>query len=597
VSVVTQFSDAIKLVWVSNRQWSLASVALLLFGAILSVAALGLLKLIIDAVVIGAANTDPLESMDVLVLLIGCSAFVALLLSLVTIADSSVGEIQADLVRDHIRRLVHTKTTEVDLEYYENAEYFNTLHRIQVDAPNRAVNILSSLIQIGRNGFMLLAIASLLFFFKWWIVFVLLLGDLPGAIARTRSAWMQYDWERKSTRRTRRASYFSILLSSRYPAQEIRLFDLGSLFRSRFSEVRKQLREEHRSLIYKKLAAESVAMIAGAVAIFIVYGYVAYETVRGELTIGDLGMYFAAIQRGRGSLKDLLFGVASFYQHSLFLAELRQFLDIKQKILEPVEPKPVPNPLTSGISMEDVSFRYPGASDLALQNVNIIARPGERIAIVGRNGSGKTTLLKLLCRLYEPESGRILADGIPLSNFAKKDWFAAVSVFLQEHGKYYLSAKENIGFGNHGLMSDIAIKAAADRSGANEVIQRLPHGYDTILGTVLEQGVELSIGEWQKIGLARTILRDAQIVILDEPTNAMDAMSEQIALDGIWSSDREGVTILISHRLSAVRLADRIYLLDKGQVIESGTHESLMDQRGSYASIFNTQSAGYRGEA
>jgi len=461
--VPLQLSRAVRLVWASNRGWSLASIGLLIVQAFLALAALGLLKLIIDAVVAAVASTYPLDATGEIAVLVGLAAVVALFTSISAAADNAVGEIQSDLVRDHMHSLIHAKAVQVDLAYYENAEYFNTLHRVQIDAPIRAANILTSLLQIGRSGFILLAIAGMLFIFQWWILLVLIVGELPGALVRIYSAWVQYRWERKSTPRARRASYFSLLLSSRYPAQEVRLFGLSALFINRFNSFRKQMRDEHRQLIIKKVKAESIAQFATALTMFVIFGFIAYEALRESITLGDLGMYFAAVQRGRGNLRELLYGIASFYQNSLFLAELSDFLSLEQKIVDPSNPLPVPRPLKSGISVEHINFAYPGISKLALEDVNITFRPGERIAIVGPNGSGKTTLVKLLCRLYKPDSGNIMVDGIPLSNFRAQEWFDVVSVFLQDHGKYFLSARENIGFGSREPMdNDEPIIAAAE---------------------------------------------------------------------------------------------------------------------------------------
>ena len=567
---------------------------MVLAQAVLSVAALVLLKQIIDALTIYATEPAPEVLFRPVAVLIAAASLVALFMALAGSLDTAIAEIHADLVRDHMHGLVHAKATAVDLAYYENTEYFNTLHRVQVEAPERATNILASLLQVGRASVTLTAIMGLLFFFHWWIALVLIVGDLPGAIVRLRAAWLKYRWERDSTPADRRARYFGMLLSTRYVAQEVRLFGLGDFFADRFQTIRQKLREERKRLVRRRVSADAVAQIGAAIAMFFIYGFVAYQALNGVITLGDVAMYFAAFQRGRGLLRELLFGIARFYENSLFLSEFSAFLALEQSVLDPKDPLPVPLPLRKGIVFENVEFRYPGSQHPALQQIDLAVRPGECIAIVGRSGSGKTTLVKLLCRMYDPTSGQITVDDVALQKFSKQQWLTGISAYFQESGKYYVSARENIAYGDLvKKRDDEAVVAAARRSGAHDLIEHLRNGYDTVLGTVLEQGNELSMGEWQKVALARTYFRDARILILDEPTNAMDALSEQQALEAIWDVSPDCITVLISHRLSAVRRADRVYMLSDGRIVESGTHEELLKSGGKYAEMFGAQARYY----
>ena len=528
-------------------------------------------------------------------ILIAAASLVALLTALSGSLDAAIAEIHGDLVRDHMHGLVHAKATAVDLAYYENTEYFNSLHRVQVEAPERATNILSSLLQICRASVTLVAIGGLLFFFHWWIALVLILGDLPGAIVRLRASWLKYRWERDSTSADRRARYFSMLLSTRNAAQEVRLFGLGNYFADRFRTIRQALRRERKRLVRRRVSADAVTQFGAAIAMFCIYGFIAYQALNGVITLGEFAMYFAAFQRGRGLLRELLFGIARSYENSLFLSEFSEFLALQQHVRDPEKPIAVPQPLQKGVVFDNVGFRYPGARHPALEQINLTVRPGECIAIVGRTGSGKTTLVKLLCRMYDPTTGRITVDDVAMQEFSKQQWLQGISAYFQESGKYYLTARENIAFGDLDKSEDdTAIIAAARRSGAHEVIENLHRGYDTVLGTVLEQGTELSMGEWQKVALARTYLRDARILVLDEPTNAMDALSEQQALEAIWDVAPDCITVLISHRLSAVRRADRVYMLSHGRIVESGTHEELMKNGDKYAEMFDTQARYYR---
>jgi ATP-binding cassette subfamily B protein len=590
-----QFGRAIQLVWSSSRGYALASLVVVLVQAVLSVAALVLLKKIIDAVTNYVTEPLPESLFGPVAVLIAAASLVALFTALLSSVDTAIAEIHADLVRDHMHGMVHAKATAVDLAYYENTEYFNTLHRVQVEAPERATKILSSLLQIGRASVTLVAIGGLLFYFHWWIAVLLILGDLPGAFVRLRAAWLTYRWERDSTSADRRARYFSILLSTRYVAQEVRLFGLGDLFADRFRTIRQRLREERKSLVRRRVSADAIAQIGAAIAMFFVYGFIAYQALNGVITLGDVAMYFAAFQRGRGLLRELLFGMARSYENSLFLSEFSEFLALEQHVLDPDDPIAVPVPLRKGVVFNNVGFRYPGAQRPALERIDLTVKPGECIAIVGRTGSGKTTLVKLLCRMYDPTTGDITVDDVALQKLSKQQWLHGISAYFQESGKYYLAARENIAFGDLEKSNDeTAIMAAARRSGAHEVISNLQSGYDTVLGTVLEQGSELSMGEWQKVALARTYLRDARILVLDEPTNAMDALSEQQALEAIWDAAPDCIRVLISHRLSAVRRADRVYMLSHGRIAESGTHEDLMKNGDKYAEMFDAQARYYR---
>jgi ATP-binding cassette subfamily B protein len=592
--VPTQFWRALRLVWDSGPGWTVAGVGLLVGQAALSLASLALVKLVVDAVTAGLASSNPAGAFEHVALLIGLSAGVALLTALFKSIESAIGEIQRDLVSDHMQGLVHTKAVEVDVEYYENAEYYNALHRAQAEAPPRAATILANLLQVGRSGVSLVAIAGLLVAFNWWVALVLVIGDIPGALVRIRAAWELYRWQRARTSSEVRVRYFSALLSSHGFIQEMRLFDLGALFVERFRSLRLQLRDERKQLAVRRLSAEMATQVSAMVAMYMAFGFVAYQALGGAITLGDLVMYYAAFQRGQGYLHDLLFGLARFCEDNLFLGDLFHFLALEQTVAEPAAPLPVPRPLREGIGFEHVDFRYPGDVRLALDDVSLMVQPGQRIAIVGPNGSGKTTLVKLLCRLYDPSGGRITADGIPLPCFAKAAWRREISALFQEPGKYFLTARENIWLGSMVPMDDEPIVAAARCAGAHTAIEELPHGYDTVLGKMLDEGAELSVGEWQKVALARTYLRDAQIVILDEPTSALDALAEQELMDTFWRVAKDRITILISHRMSTARLADCIYVLAEGRIVESGTHDQLISLGGQYAELFAAQAQHYQ---
>jgi ATP-binding cassette subfamily B protein len=306
-------------------------------------------------------------------------------------------------------------------------------------------------------------------------------------------------------------------------------------------------------------------------------------------------MYYQAFQRGQGYLRDILGGLANLYEDSLFLANLYEFLDLRSRVAEPSAPRPLPKPMQRGIAFEHVGFAYAGAAQPVLDDITLTIRPGEHIALVGANGAGKTTLVKLLCRLYDPTAGRITLDGIDLREFRTAALRREISVIFQDYARYHLTVRENIWLGNIALTSDDgAILDAAAAAGADTVIGKLPQGYETQLGKWFDAGQELSIGEWQKIALARAFVRDAQILVLDEPTSALDAAAEYEVFQMFRALAAGRTTLLISHRFSTVRMADRIFVLADGKIVEAGSHEELLRRGGEYARMFELQASNYR---
>ena len=385
------------------------------------------------------------------------------------------------------------------------------------------------------------------------------------------------------------------LLTGGIHAKEVRLFGLGDLFAARFRDLRRLLRRERLGFAFKQAQSEFATQAGATIAIFASFGYIAYRTLQGGMTLGDLVMYYQAFQRGQGYLRELLSGLAGLYEDNLFLTHFYEFLDLKPKVLEPRSPVKVPWPMEQGIAFEKVGFHYPGCQDSVLKDISLTVPPGQVVALVGANGSGKTTLVKLLCRLYDPTEGRILIDGVDLRRFRTTALRREIGIIFQDYTHYQMTARENIWVGDVQLpLDDEKIRTAAKYSGADAVFEGLPQGYDTLLGKQFENGVELSIGQWQKVALARALLRDAQVLVLDEPTSAMDPKAEYEVFSNFQQQLQGRSAILISHRFSTVRMADRIYVLDGGRIIESGGHEELLKSRGTYAQLFEMQARNYR---
>lgn len=586
---------ALRLVWQSAPGWTVASLALVVVQGVLPLASLYLMKLVVDTVTTGLVATDKAAAFGQVALLIGLAGGVALITALFRSLAGLVSEVQAQVITDHMSDVLHAKSIEVDLEYYESAQYYDKLHRAQREAPYRPTRILNGLVQVGQNSISLLAMAGLLFSFHWGIAAILFVATIPGLLVRLRYAGLAYRWQRQRTCAERQAWYFHWMLTGDVHAKEIRLFDLGTLFRQRFRDLRRRLRQERIRITTKRSMAELAAQVSATLAVFASYAFIAYRTVQGDITLGDLVMYYQAFQRGQGFLQQILSGLAGLYEDNLFLSNLYEFLDLKPRVVQPTHPRPVPRPMRTGIAFDHVSFQYPTGAKKVLEDINLHIRPGEVVALVGENGSGKTTLIKLLCRLYDPTNGTITLDGVDLRQFETTALRREISVIFQDYAQYHLTARENIWFGNATLPPDQErIVAAARHAGADEVIAELPQGYETILGKWFEDGEELSVGEWQKVALARAFLRDAQIIVLDEPTSDLDARAEYEVFKRFRQLAAGKTVILISHRFSTVRMADRIYVLEGGRIIESGSHDELVRLGGTYAHLFETQAQYYR---
>lgn len=595
VAKALQLRAAITIVWRSSPLWTAANAALLIVQGLLPLAALVLLKLVLDAVTERLGTADPRADFGPVAVLIALAGGIALLSALAGILGRLVSEAQGEAVTDYVHDILHAKSIEVDLEYYENAEYYDKLHRAQQEALYRPVRIVNGLIQVLQNAVSLVAMAGLLLSLHWAVTLVLVIAAAPGAAVRLRYARKYFDWRRNSTPAERQSWYYDWMLVDGGHAKELRLFGLGPLFIERFRALRQQLRHERLALSTRRSIAELISQLSGTLAMFGTYAFIAYRTLQGAITLGDLVMYYQAFQRGQAFLTDLLRSLASLYEDSLFLAYLDEFLRLQPRIAAPAQPQPVPNPPRQGLILEGVSFSYPGSARPVLRDISLQLAPGEVVALVGENGSGKTTLVKLLSRLYDPDGGRLMLDGIDLRAFDPAALRRAISVIFQDYQHYNVTVRENIWFGDVTRPADCTtIAAAAQRAGAEAFIARLPQGYATVLGKMFQDGEELSVGQWQKIALARAFLRDAPIIVLDEPASALDALAEYELFARFRELIGDRAALLISHRLSSVRMADRIYVLAEGIIAEQGTHDALLARDGLYARMFRTQAENYR---
>ena len=553
-----------------------------------------LMKRLIDTLTLGVSGATP-ETLQAALLWIGLIGLVSLLGDGCSALSKLTQTVQTEAVSDRVHSLLHTKSIQVDLQYYENTDYYNTLHRAQEQATYRPQMVLASLLQVGQSGLSLLGILALLTSLNWMVPLLLSIATIPGILMRVRYTGKAYGRVSSWTESERQSNYFHTLLTTEPHAKEIRLFNLGSLFSQWFQTLRTKIRREKIHLATQQSRIDLITNGSATLAVCVACGITAHQTIQGAITLGGFVMYYQAFGRGQGFLRELLSNLIGLYENSLFLQDFYQFLDLKPTIVEPEDPKPLSPGWETGIRLENVSFNYAHSQRSVLKNINLTIEPGEVVAIVGANGAGKTTLIKLLCRLYQPTRGTITLDGVDLGDYSLTELRRQISVLFQDYIHYQLTVKENIWLGDIEVEPNSdRIWAAAHKAGANPTIDRLPHGLDTRLGNWFEQGEELSIGQWQKIALARTFLRDARLVILDEPTSALDPQAEAEVFARFRQLVRGRTAIIISHRLSTIKMVDRILVLSDGQLAESGSHEQLMQQQGLYAQLFTTQAQHYQ---
>lgn len=586
---------ALGLVWESARGWTVAGAALVLVQGLLPLLALYLTKLTVDAVAAGIRSPGKEGALARVLLFIGLTGLVALATAALRAVSEIVREQQGQRVTDHVMDVIHRQSAAVDLAYYEDPRYHDTLYRAQQEAPHRPMRMVQSLTTIVQNGVSLLGLAGLLLFLHWGVALVLFLAVLPGIAVKLGHARRLHAWQAGRAKIERRAWSFHWMLTSAPHAKELRVFGLGPLFRERYRELRERLREERMRLTVRRAGLDLVAQAGAILSLFGLLAFVAWRTLLGLLTLGDMVMYFQAFQRAQTYLQEILGGMAGLYEDGLFLGNFEEFLALRPEVAAPASPVPVPSPATTGFSVEGVGFRYPSSERPVLEDVRLTIGPGEVVALVGDNGSGKTTLAKLLCRLYDPTAGRITVDGTDLRDLDPEALRREISVVFQDHVHYPLSARENVWIGD--VASDprgAAIRTAVEKAGAGGLVERLPRGWDTVLGGQFEDGAELSVGEWQKVALARAFLRDARLVVLDEPTSSMSARAEAEVFQSIRQLLDGRSALLVSHRFSTVRMADRICVLEQGRIVEQGTHDELVRLGGIYAGMYELQARSYR---
>jgi ATP-binding cassette, subfamily B, bacterial len=593
----------LKLVWQTSPGISVAQVSLRLARALIPVAALYIGAKIIDEVVRlthvpspGATFGEWMAS--------GVLAHIALLLALefaLGVASDLLGRgisLLDSLLSEKISTATSVRLMEhaarLDLEDFEDSEFQDRLERARTQAAGRT-GLMSLLFGQAQDLVTIASLAAGLLVYAPWLIALLAVALIPAFIGEAhfnaQSYWLNY--HRAPERRE--LDYVRQVAASPDTAKEVKIFGLHSFLIERYLDLAVSFFRANRKIAVRRAAWGSVLTGISTIAYYFAYAYIVWRTLRGEFSIGSLTFLAGSFLRLRGLLEQLLTGFSSVAGQALYLDDLFSFFEIEPEIVSPADPRPFPAPIREGFTFEDVGFRYPGAERWAVRNLSFQLRAGEVLALVGENGAGKTTIVKLLARLYDPDEGRILLDGRDVKEYDLVELRRAIGVIFQDFVRFHLSASDNIAVGLIEARADRErIAKAAERSLADEVIAKLPDGYEQVIGKRFKSGVDLSGGEWQKIAIARAYMRDAQVLILDEPTAALDARAEFEVFQRFKELSAGKTAVLISHRFSSVRMADRIVVLGDGRVEATGTHAELLAAGGRYAELFELQAAGYR---
>jgi ATP-binding cassette subfamily B protein len=578
---------AVRLVWPAAARWMLPWIALIGLQAVLPAATAYITRSLVDSLV--SLQRGGPAAAGMALRMAGWICGILLAAELLRSASAWIRTAQAESIQDYLSGLIHRKSAAVDLAFYDSADYYDHLHRARTEATYRPAALLETLGSILQNSITLIAMLIVLSQFGPWIPLALAASTVPAAYVVLQNGLYQYSWRLRATERERRSWYYDWLLTTGATAAELRLFDLGGYFYQQYQSLRASLRAERIGMAkrqaYGSLAAGAAGLaIASAVLISVVL-----SAARGRTTLGNLALFYFAFQQGLGLMRSLLENVGELYRNSLFVHDLFEFLELESSVCEPAAPAPAPA-VKQAIRLIDVDFRYPGSTRVSLRNFNLTIPAGQVVALVGPNGAGKSTLIKLLCRFYDPERGRIEVDGVDIRQLSIAELRGMITVLFQEPVHYNDTASDNVAMGAREQSADQpAIRSAATAAGADPLIRKLPDGYDTLLGKWFKGGVELSVGEWQRIALARAFLRQSPILILDEPTSAMDPWAESDWLARFRTLATERTAILITHRFTTAMHADMIHVITEGQVVESGSHSELLAHGGLYAQSWTAQ--------
>lgn len=586
------FAKSLQLVRRSAPGWTAANIFLSLASSFIPLALIWYLKKLIDAVTVAAGDATAANTRTVLLMILAIA-----IIYFLDEAAQSFGNLvrrkQAYHLESYMYRLIHWKSVSLDLKHFENPDYYDHLTRASREAPFRPASIVNNIVSILRAGISLILMAGLLATLNWWVVVILIVANVPGIWFRVHYSDVLYNFRRELTPVARKTAYFNWLLTGDRPSRELRLFGLGDFFSSLFRQNFDMQKKEELEIVRKRSLIELVSGVFKAAAVLATLYYIVMKTISSDIGLGDLAMFLLAFRMGMTYIKQILSATAGLYEDSLFINDVFEFLNLKETIIV-VPPVVDVDTFRSTLRIENLHFRYPSTDNDVLKGIDISINKGETVALVGANGAGKTTLVRLLCRLYDPQAGKILLDGNDIRNINPEKYRRFFSVVFQDFMLYNLSAGDNIRAGDIFSEEDKdRIKESAAKAGVHDLLDGLPRKYDTVIGRLFDDSRELSWGEWQKIALARALYRDAEILILDEPASALDANSEYEMFSRFSKLAAGRTCILISHRLANVSIANRIIVIDGGKLIESGSHSELIKAGGTYSMLYRQQKSMY----
>lgn len=500
----------------------------------------------------------------------------------------------ADRYTRHVSIQVMNHASQLDLQAYEDPVFYDRLERARVQATDR-LGMIQSIGRLFQQAITTISLSAAILFFSPWLLLVLIACLVPAFLGESHFAFLSYAKSFRQTRIKRELDYLRQVGGSKEAAKELKLFGLSGFLTGRFTQLSNEIFDENLALYRRRLIAVSFLSTLSTGGYYGAYFWVIYQTVNRVFTLGTLVFLTQSIMNASNNISQMFSTLSSIADQALFLTDLLAFFEMRPSVTSKPGALPAPRPITRGFEFRNVSFVYPGTTRKVLDNLNFRLEPGERIALIGQNGQGKTTIVKLITRLYDPTAGRVLLDGVDLRDYDLEDLCREIGVIFQDFMRYEMTARENIAVGRiEFLHDDFRILDAAEKSLADGVIQRLPRKYEQMLGRRFEGGVDLSGGEWQKLALARAYLRDAQVLILDEPTAALDARAEYEVFARFNELTESKMALFISHRFSTVRMAQRIIVLENGAIVEEGSHDRLMAHAGRYAEMFELQASSYR---
>ncbi|MGH9539775.1 MAG: ABC transporter ATP-binding protein [Terriglobales bacterium] len=582
----------LKIVWQSGPGVVVFGLVSRLFASLLPLALLWIPKLIVDAIVHSRVAGQPVSPR--LWWLVGAEFSLAVFSGVLARAIDYSDSLLADKYTRHVSIQVMKHAAELDLIAYEDPVFYDRLERARVQATDR----LGMIQQIGRLIQLVITTVTLsvtIIVYSPWLMLLLIAGVLPAFLGESHFAFLGYAKNFRQTPVRRQLDYLRLVGGSKEAAKELKLFGLSKFLTQRFTKLSDGIYEENVALSKRKLIAGAFLSVIAYMGYYSAYAFVIWRTVTGIYSIGLWYLLSGAILQASNNIQQIFSTLSGIADQALFLTDLLAFFDMRPTIQSKPGALPAPRPIVRGFEFRNVSFRYPGSSRLVLNGLNFTLRPGERVALIGENGEGKTTIVKLITRLYDPVEGQVLLDGVDLREYCLEDLYREIGVIFQDFMRYEMTARENIAVGRIEEISDLKmLESAAQKSMADAVIAKLPGGFEQILGRRFETGVDLSGGEWQKVALARAYLRDAQLLILDEPTAALDARSEFEVFQRFAELTAGKMALFISHRFSTVRMADRIVVLENGKIAEEGSHDQLARLGGRYKEMFEMQAASYR---